>query len=112
MINYLIRLIICGAVVYLIPNYLKGIYVDGYTTAFIVALAMSILNNFVKPVLNIIAIPITVLTLGLFYFVITVLMVYICDYLIDGFSVEGFVNPLIFSFILSIVNSIVGAFQE
>jgi putative membrane protein len=112
MINYLIRLIICGAVVYLIPNYLQDIHVDGYVTAFIVALAMSILNNFVKPVLNIIAIPITILTLGLFYFVITVLMVYLCDYLIDGFSVNGFIVPLIFSFILSIVNSVVGAFQE
>ncbi|NBA86886.1 phage holin family protein [Emticicia sp. CRIBPO] len=112
MINYLIRLAICGAVVYLIPNYLKDIYVDSYVTAFIVAFAMSLLNNFVKPVLNLIAIPITILTLGLFYFVITVLMVYICDFLIDGFSVSGFINPLIFSFLLSIVNSIVGAFQE
>ncbi len=112
MINYLIRLLICGAVVYLLPNYLKGIYVDTFSTAFIVALVMSILNNFVKPVLNLIVIPITIMTLGLFYFVITVLMVYLCEYLIDGFRVEGFLIPLLFSFILSIVNSIVGAFQE
>jgi putative membrane protein len=112
MTNYIVRLLICGLAVMVIPNYLKGIYVDGLQTSIIVALAMSILNGFVKPVLNIIAIPITIMTLGLFSLVITVVMVYICDYLIAGFEVTGFLPPLIFSFILSIVNSLVGVFQK
>ena len=112
MINYIIRLVFCGIAVYVIPNYLKGIWVDSITTAIIVAFVMSLLNTFVKPILSLISFPITLLTLGLFYFVITVVVVYICAYFVKGFSVEGFLPPLIFSLVLSAVNWIVGTFQD
>lgn len=112
MLNYAIRLLASGFVIYLLPNYLKDIHVDSFTTAVIVAFIMSLLNTFVKPILQLISLPITILTLGIFYFVVTVLVVYICDALVGGFSVSGFLVPLIFSFILSIVNSIIGSFQN
>ena len=112
MINYIIRLLVCGFIVMVIPRYLKGISVDGYTTAVIVAFVMSILNNFVKPILKLIAIPITFLTLGLFSLVISVFIVYICAYLVEGFKVDGFLPPLILSFVLSIANGIIGLFQS
>jgi putative membrane protein len=110
--NYIVRLLVCGLILFLVPNYLKGVQVDGYVTAIIVALVMSILNTFVRPILSLISLPITFLTLGLFSLVISVCMVYLCDYLVDGFSVEGFLPPLILSFILSIANGIVGMFQK
>ncbi len=112
MINYLIRLVLVGLVIYFLPGFLSEIHVSSITTAIIVAFIMSILNNFVKPVLTILSLPITILTLGLFYLVLTVFMVYICDTLVSGFAVSGFIQPLIFSFILSIVNSLVGSFQD
>lgn len=112
MINYIIRLIFSGIAVYLIPNYLKGISVDSITTAITVAFVMSLLNTFVKPILSLLSFPITILTLGLFYFVITVVVVYICAYFVKGFRVEGFLPPLLFSFALSIVNWLVSTFQE
>jgi putative membrane protein len=112
MINYAIRLILVGLVVFQIPNFLPNISVDSIQTAIIVAFVMSLLNTFVKPILTLLSLPITILSLGLFYFVITVVIVYICDSLIAGFAVSGFLHPLIFSFILSIVNSLVGSFQK
>lgn len=112
MINYIIRLILVGLVVYMVPALLSDIHVASITSAIIVAFVMSILNNFVKPILTILSLPITILTLGLFYLVLTVFIVYICDALVGGFKVEGFIQPLLFSFILSIVNSLVGSFQE
>ena len=112
MTNYIVRLLVCGLILFLVPNYLKGIQVDGYVTAIIVALVMSILNTFVRPILSLISLPITFLTLGLFSLVISVCIVYLCDYLVDGFKVEGFLPPLILSFILSIANGIVGMFQK
>lgn len=112
MINYLVRLLLVGMVVYIIPNYLHDIKVADYEAAILVALVMSLLNTFVKPILTLLSFPITIITLGLFYFVVTVIIVYICDYLIGGFKVQGFIQPLIFSFILSIVNSLVGSFQK
>ena len=112
MINYIIRLFLVGLVVYFLPSVLGDIHVNTLFTAVIVAFVMSLLNTFVKPVLTILSLPITILTLGLFYFVITVFSVYFCDALIDGFAVTGFLQPLIFSFILSLVNSWVGSFQK
>lgn len=112
MTNYIVRLLVCGLILFLVPNYLKGIQVDGYVTAIIVALVMSILNTFVRPILSLISLPITFLTLGLFSLVISVCMVYLCDYLVDGFQVEGFLPPLILSFILSIANGVIGMFQK
>ena len=72
MIGFIIRYIIIACVVLIIPRYLKGITVDGFTTALIVALAMGFLNSFVKPILKIISFTITFMTLGLFSLVITV----------------------------------------
>ncbi len=112
MLNYLIRLIICAVFVYFSPQYLSDIHVEGATAALFAALLMSILNTFVKPILSILAFPITVLTLGLFSLVINIAIVYLCAYLVDGFSVEGIFQPLLFGIALSVLNSIVGFFQD
>ena len=112
MINYIVRLLLVGVVVFMIPDLLHNISVDTIQTAVIVAVVMSLLNTFVKPVLTLLSLPITILTLGLFYFVVTVAIVYLCDYLIGGFSVHGFILPLLFSIILSAVNGLVGSFQK
>jgi putative membrane protein len=112
MINYIIRLACCAAAVYFMPQFLNDIRVDSTTTALIVALVMSFLNTFIKPILKFFSFPITLLTLGLFLLVINVGIVYLCAYLVKGFSVSGFIQPLIFGFILSIINGLVGSFQE
>lgn len=112
MTNYIIRLVITGIIVLMVPRYLKGIGVDSFATAMIVALVMSLLNTFIRPVLSIISLPVTLMTLGLFSLVISVIIVYLCDFLVPGFSVSGFLPPLIFSIILSIANTLVGMFQE
>ena len=112
MINYIIRLVISTVAVYYAPQILNGIHVDSITTAFYVAIAMSLLNTFVKPILQFLSIPITILTLGLFYLVVNVAIVYIAAYFVHGFRVEGFVPPLLFSFFLSIANWVASMFQD
>jgi putative membrane protein len=112
MVNYIIRLVFCGVLVYFIPQYLKGIEVSDIYVALLVAFIMSVLNNFVKPILHLVSLPITFMTLGLFSLVISVAIVYACDYLVDGFSVHGFIAPWVFSFLLSIGNGTIGLFQS
>ncbi len=113
MLNYIIRLLACGAVVYFSPRFLSDIQHNGqYSTAIIVALVMSLLNTFVKPVLKLLSIPITIITLGLFSLVINVGIVYLCARLVDGFTVHGFLHPLIFGFVLSIINSILSSSDD
>lgn len=112
MTNYIVRLVLCGIIILILPNYLKGIQVDGFITAVIVALVMSILNTFVRPILSFISLPITFLTLGLFSLVVSIAIVYLCDYLVDGFKVNGLIPPLVLSFVISIANGVVGMFQK
>lgn len=112
MINYVIRLVLTGIIVYYVPQFLSKISVDTFTTAVIVAFVMSLLNGIVKPVLKLIALPVTILTLGLFSLVISVIVVYMCHYLVTGFKVEGFLQPLIFSFIISIASSVIDSVLE
>lgn len=108
MINFIIKLLLTSAVVYFGASYIQGVSVDNYTTAIIVAVVLGLLNTFVKPILKILSFPITLLTLGLFLLVINVVIIYMAAYFITGFAVSGFIPPLIFSFILSIVGCVLG----
>jgi putative membrane protein len=104
--NFIIRFLLNGLAVLATSYILDGVSVDGYATALIVALVLSVANAIVKPVLIILTIPITVLTLGLFLLVINALIILLVDYLVSDFQVDGFWWALGFSLILSIFNSI------
>jgi putative membrane protein len=93
-----------NALAVIISAYLiGGVSVDSILTAIIVALVLGLLNSFVKPILVILTLPITILTLGLFYLVLNVIMIYIADYFIGGFRVDGFLPALFFSIVLALV---------
>lgn len=104
----LINLIVTAFIVFLLSNFLPGVSVDGFGASVVVVIVMTILNIFVKPILQIISIPITILTLGLFLFVINAFIIWLCSVLVGGFHVESFWSALLFSLVLSIVQSIMG----
>ena len=104
--NLLIRFLLNGLAVFLTAYLLPGVNVDGYGTALIVALILSIVNAIVKPILILLTIPITIVTLGLFLLVINALLILLVDYLVSGFAVDGFWWALLFSLILSVFNSL------
>lgn len=104
----IINLLVTALIVFLLANFLPGIHVDGFGSSIIVVIVLAILNFLVKPILQIITIPITILTLGLFLFVINALIILLCSSLVGGFTVDGFWPALLFSLVLSIVQSIVG----
>jgi putative membrane protein len=108
MINFIIKYLIIAVAIMFGAKYINGIKIDSVETSIYVALAMGFANTFIKPILKLISFPITILTLGLFLLVINVITVYIVDYFISGFSVHGFIPPLIFSFVLSIISYILG----
>ncbi len=80
---------------------------DGIKTSFIVAIVLGLLNFFVKPILTLFTLPITVLTLGLFLLVINALIIMMCSYFVSGFHVNSFWTALFFSIILSLSQSLV-----
>jgi len=73
-------------------------------TAIVVAVVLGIVNTFIKPILLLLTFPLTILSLGLFYFVINALMVLLVSAIVPGFKVSGFFWALIFSLVLSIVS--------
>lgn len=104
--NFIIRLIITGAVAFGLTSFLPGIHIDSFWTAIILALVLAILNSIVKPILVILTLPITILTFGFFLFVINALIILIAGNFIHGFKVDGFWWALLFSLLLSIISSI------
>jgi putative membrane protein len=104
--NWIIRFLLNGLAVVLTAYLLPGVDVTDYWTALIVALVLTLANMFVKPILIILTIPITIVTLGLFLLVINALIILMADYLVGGFYVDGFWWALLFSLILSLFNSL------
>ena len=107
-----LKIIISAAVVFGLANIMPGISVDGYFTALIVALVLGVLNAIVRPILIVLTLPVTILSLGLFLLVINVIIVYLADQMIGGFNVNGFWWALIFSLVLSLVNSFLFSFLK
>ena len=101
---------IATALAVLVAAYIiGGVHVDNTGTALIVALVLGLLNSFIKPILIILTIPITIVTLGLFLLVINILIIKLADSLVAGFAVDSWIAALLFSLIVSIVSSIIEA---
>ena len=100
------RLIITSIVAFGLSYLLSGIIIDTFWTAILLALIMAALNAIVKPILIVLTLPITLVTLGLFLFVINALIVLIADKLLDGFQVKNFWWALLFGLLLSGVTSL------
>jgi putative membrane protein len=112
--NFIVKVLISTAAVlltsYLLPK--SMVHIDGFTTALIVAIVLAFLNAVVKPLMIILTIPATILSLGLFLLVINALIILIADYFVKGFDVFGFWSALIFSLVLTIVNSVFEALRR
>jgi len=104
--NLIIKLLLNALAVFILAYLLNGVIVNNYSTAIIVAIAISLLNTVVKPLLVILTLPITILTLGLFLLIINASIILLADKLIDGFYVDGLFTALLFSLLLSILRSI------
>lgn len=87
-------------VAYLVP----GIDIDSIYIALIAAVVLGVLNMLVKPILVILTLPITIVTLGLFIFVINALMFLFAASFIEGFSVDGFIPALVGSLLVSVIS--------
>jgi putative membrane protein len=102
----LLRLLVTAGLVLLIANFLPGVHVASFTTAIIVAIVLGLLNLFIKPILIILTLPVTLITLGLFLLVINAIIILFCTNIVGGFAVDSFWTALFFSVILSVLQSI------
>ena len=104
------HLLLTSLVLLLVAYYIPGIHVDGFYAAFIAAVVLGLLNLFVKPVLFILTLPITILTLGLFMFIINAALFWFAATFIDGFSVDSFGYALLGSLIVTVASAVVNKY--
>lgn len=107
-----LKILLTALAVVVLANILPGVSVTGYGAAIIVAVVISLLNLFVKPLLIFFTLPATIVTLGLFLFVINAFIILMADSLVDGFEVSGFLAALFFSILLSIFRSFLFSLLE
>jgi len=100
---FLLKILVSSFAVIIAQYLIPGVSVDGFLTAVLVAFVLAVLNAFLKPIIIVLTIPITLFTFGLFLVVINAFMVLITAHFVDGFRVDGFWWALLFSIILSLV---------
>lgn len=107
LINWLVATLAIVITAYLIP----GTIITSLFAALVAALILGLINATLKPLLLILTLPINILTLGLFTFVINAALIMLTDYFVPGFDVGGFGRALLFAIVLSIINFAFSVFQ-
>lgn len=108
----LVRWLLLAAALLLVAEIYPGVHISSFGEAMIAALVLGLLNTLVRPILVLLTLPVTVLTLGLFLFVINALMFYFAASLLEGFNVNGFVAALIGSLLYSLCGLVIDAAME
>jgi putative membrane protein len=108
--RFLIRLIVNALALLLVANVVSGVHVDSLGGALIAALVLGIVNAILKPILVILSLPLEILTLGLFTFVINAVLFYFVGQLGVGLSVHGFGAAFVGALLLTIVSFVLSFF--
>lgn len=104
--NWILKLLLTAVAVVVLAYVLPGVEVSGYLSAVIVAVVLAFLRLIVKPILVVLTFPVTVVTLGLFLLIINAVIILLADFFIGGFTVRNIWWALIFSLLLSFLQSI------
>lgn len=105
--KWLLKILVCAVNVFILAYILPGIFIKDMFTALIVAVVLSLLDAFIKPLLVLLTLPATILTLGIFLFVINACIILIDAHFVGGFKVDSFWHALLFSILLSFFNSFI-----
>ena len=104
MTQFLAHLFITAALLLLVANLVRGVQVEGWGSAILGALALGLVNAFVRPLMILLTLPLTVVTFGLFLLVVNALMLWLVAALVPGFRVQGFGSALLGSLLLTLLN--------
>jgi len=104
--NLIIRWLVGVAFLYVLSFIFTGVVIEGFVAALVATILLGIINVTVKPFLQIVSLPITFLTLGLFYFVLNGLMLWLVSAIVPGFSIGGFWTAFFAAIVLSLLNAV------
>lgn len=110
--NILIYILLSSIAIFIAANILPGVHLANYVTAVIVAVVLGIINSIIRPILLILTLPINILTLGLFTFVIMGALVMLTSAIVPGFKVDSFWWAMGFAIVLWIINSFLSKLEK
>jgi putative membrane protein len=108
----LLKWLLSAAALLAVAHFYSGVQVTSFTSALIAALVIALFNLLLRPILIVLTLPVTVITLGLFMFVINALMFWAAASVLDGFHVSGFMAALIGSLLYSLAGMIIESALE
>lgn len=114
MIRFIIRLLISGIVIFAVSYLSQGrlLQVDGFWWAVLLAFVLGVVNAIIKPIISLLSLPVTILTLGLFSLVINALMLALAAALVGGVTTTGFWATILAALIISVVTSLATGWLE
>lgn len=107
MVGFLLHLLLTAGAILIVANIVSGVQVSGLGSALIGALVLGLVNAIVKPVMIVLTLPLTILTFGLFLFVLNALMLWLVSAVVPGFQIRGFWAALVGSLLLTLLNIII-----
>jgi putative membrane protein len=105
--SLLVHLVVTALLLLAVARFVQGVSIDGFGTALLAALVFGIVNACVRPLMILLTLPLTILSFGLFLFVVNALMFRLAAALVPGFNVTGFGPALLGSIVLSLLNVLV-----
>jgi putative membrane protein len=105
--SFLLHLVLTAIAILIVANVVSGVHVGGFGTALIGALILGVVNAFVRPVMILLTLPLTIVTLGLFLLVVNAFMFWLVAALVPGFQISGFGAALLGSLLLTILNVLI-----
>ena len=110
MATLVVKWLVNALAIFLVGNFLSGIHVPDYMTALWVALVLGIVNAVIRPILLLITLPVNVLTLGLFTFVVNGFMFWMATLFVRNFVIDGFWTAILGALIVSVISTILNRF--
>lgn len=107
MTNWLLELLLRSLSVFLVTELLTSVHIQNITIAVVVALVYGVLKMLFRGILVLLSLPLIIVTLGFFWFVINAILLWGTDKLIDGFEIEGFFNTIIASILISLIDTVI-----
>jgi putative membrane protein len=111
-VKALLKLLVSTASILVAAYIIPGVSVSNVLTAVIVAIVLGVLNTFIRPVLLLLTLPINIVSLGLFTFIVNAFLVYLVSAIVPGFDLASFLTALIFSLVVSLVSAFLGMFLD
>lgn len=107
-IHWIISALAILVAAYLLP----GVHVTGIVAALVLAIVLGFINSFIRPLLILLTLPLSIFTLGLFALILNALLILLAARIVPGFTIDGFLWAFVFGIVLAIVNSVLHSFEK